>query len=155
MSNKKDNPGVLTAPPLIYLAGLLIGLGLEALWPIPVLSQSVQYTAGLAVMAVSFVFAAWGFRTFAKAKTHLDVYKPTLAIITTGPFRYSRNPLYVSLTMLYVGIAILVDGGWILAMVVPTLVIIHYGVIIREEAYLAAKFPDTYLPYKARVRRWL
>jgi len=154
MSPKKDNPGVLVPPPFIYLAGLLIGIGLEALWPLPVLPQAVQYAAGFALAAASSVIAVLGFREFARAKTPFDPHKSTQRIITSGPFRYSRNPLYLSLAMLYAGIAIAIDGIWIIAMLVPTLIILHYGVILREEAYLERKFPDAYRPYKARVRRW-
>jgi protein-S-isoprenylcysteine O-methyltransferase Ste14 len=155
MSPLKDTPGVLVPPPLIYLAGLAIGSVAEWLWPAPVLPQPVQYAVGFALMAVSFTIAALGFCEFVRAKTPLDPHKPTRELITSGPFRYSRNPLYLSLAMLYIGIAIAIDGIWIIAMLVPTLLVLHHGVILREEAYLERKFPDNYRPYKARVRRWL
>ncbi len=76
-------------------------------------------------------------------------------IITTGPYRFSRNPSYVSLTMLYLGIAIAADSVWVLAGLIPTLVVMHYGVILREEEYLEAKFGQEYLRYKRSVPRWL
>jgi protein-S-isoprenylcysteine O-methyltransferase Ste14 len=155
MSPLKDTPGVLVPPPLIYLAGLAIGSVAEWLWPLPVLAQPVQYAVGFALMAVSLTIAALGFREFVRAKTPFDPHKPTREIITSGPFHYSRNPLYLSLAILYAGIAIAVDGIWILALLAPTLIVLHYGVILREEAYLERNFPDTYRPYKARMRRWL
>ena len=92
---------------------------------------------------------------FKEAKTNFDPRKPTTAIITTGPYRYSRNPSYVSLTVLYLGIAIASDSVWVLAALIPTLLVMHYGVILREEHYLAEKFGEAYLQYKRSVRRWL
>lgn len=154
MSPKKDIPGIWAPPPLFFLAGLAVGSVAEWLWPFPILAQSLQYSAGFALMAASAVIAGLSFREFARAKTSFEIHKPVEAIITSGPFRYSRNPLYLSLTMLYAGIAIAVDGIWIMAMLIPVLIAVHYGVILPEETYLERRFPDVYLPYKARVRRW-
>jgi protein-S-isoprenylcysteine O-methyltransferase Ste14 len=81
--------------------------------------------------------------------------KSTTALVTEEPFRYSRNPIYVVLTLLYLGVAFLVNALWILLLVVPVLVVIRYGVIAREEAYLTRKFGDAYHQYTTQVRRWL
>jgi protein-S-isoprenylcysteine O-methyltransferase Ste14 len=81
--------------------------------------------------------------------------KPTTALVTEGPFRYSRNPIYVALTLLYVGVALLINALWILLLIVPAVLVLRYGVIAREEAYLARKFGDAYRQYMAQVRRWL
>jgi len=81
--------------------------------------------------------------------------KPTTALVTEGPFRYSRNPIYVALTLLYVGVALLINALWILLLVVPALMALRYGVIAREEAYLTQKFGDAYHQYTTQVRRWL
>ena len=81
--------------------------------------------------------------------------KPTTALVTAGPFGYSRNPIYVALTLLYLRVAFLVNALWILLLVVPVLLVIRYGVIAREEAYLTRKFGDVYHQYTAQVRRWL
>ena len=155
MSPGKDTAGVLLPPPFIFLAGLAIGSAAEWLWPAPLLPQSVQYAVGFSLMAVSAVIASLGFREFFRHRTPVEPHKPTESIITSGPFRYSRNPLYLSLTLLYAGIAVAVDGIWILVLLAPVLIILHHGVILREEAYLERKFPDVYPAYKARVRRWL
>lgn len=155
MNPRKDTAGVLLPPPVIFLAGLAIGSAAEWIWPAPLLPQAVQYAVGFALMGVSAVIAALGFREFARHRTPVDPQKPTEAIIATGPYRYSRNPLYLSLGLLYAGIAIAVDGIWLMVMLVPVLIVLHYGVILREEAYLERKFPDAYPAYKARVRRWL
>jgi protein-S-isoprenylcysteine O-methyltransferase Ste14 len=81
--------------------------------------------------------------------------KPTTVLVTEGPFRYSRNPIYLALTLLYLGVAFLVNAWWILLLVVPVLLVIRYGVIAREEVYLARKFGDAYRQYTTQVRRWL
>lgn len=155
MSPRKDTAGVLLPPPVIFLAGLAIGSAAEWLWPAPLLPQTVQYGVGFTLMAVSAVIAALGFWEFFRHGTPVEPHKPTESVITSGPFRFSRNPLYLSLTLLYAGIAVAVDGIWILVLLAPVLIILHYGVILREEAYLERKFPDVYPAYKARVRRWL
>jgi len=81
--------------------------------------------------------------------------KPTTALVTEGPFRYSRNPIYLALTLLYVGVALLINALWILLLVVPAVLVLRYGVIAREEAYLTRKFGEAYRQYMAQVRRWL
>jgi protein-S-isoprenylcysteine O-methyltransferase Ste14 len=92
---------------------------------------------------------------FLRAGTNIPVNRPTIALVTDGLYRFSRNPIYVALTTSYLGIAIAADSLWTAALVVPVLVVMRVGVIAREEAYLARKFPDAYPAYKARVRRWL
>ena len=92
---------------------------------------------------------------FRRARTSFDVRKPSTSLITTGPFRFSRNPIYLAMTLLQLGIGIAVDGVWILAALVRALVAMHYGVIVREERYLERKFGDAYRGYKTSVRRWL
>ena len=151
----KDNAGVIMPPPLIYGAGLLIGLGLDYLWPLPLLLDRGQYLVGFIIIGMSGVLIAWVLVEFGKAHTSLDVRKPTTAVVTTGPFRFSRNPAYLSLSLLFVGIAIAMDSVWVLGMLVPTLIVMHFGVIVREERYLEGKFGEEYRRYQASVRRWL
>jgi protein-S-isoprenylcysteine O-methyltransferase Ste14 len=104
---------------------------------------------------VSLPLALTALRVLSRAHTPVDPTKPTTALVTEGPFRYSRNPIYVALTLLYLGGAFLVNALWILLLVVPALVVLRYGVIAREEAYLARKFGTAYHQYTAQVRRWL
>jgi protein-S-isoprenylcysteine O-methyltransferase Ste14 len=104
---------------------------------------------------VSLPLAITTLRVLSRAHTPVDPLKPTTALVTEGPFRYSRNPLYVALTLLYLGVAFLVNVLWILLLVVPALVVLRYGVIAREEAYLARKFGTAYHYYTTQVRRWL
>ncbi len=151
----KDTAGAIMPPPFIYGAGLLIGLGLDYLWPIALLPDRGRYLVGFIMIGVSGVLIARVVFEFRKAGTKLDPRRPTSAVVTTGPFRFSRNPAYLSLSLLYVGIGIAVDSVWVLGMLVPALTVMHYGVIFREERYLEGKFGEEYRRYKASVRRWL
>ncbi len=151
----QDAPGVVAKPPLIYVAGLLLGLALDYVFPIAVLPNTVQYVAGFVLIGVSVLLVASVLRRFRRAGTNIDVHKPTTAIVTEGPFRYSRNPAYVALSLLYAGLGVAADSLWILGLLIPILIIMRYGVIQREERYLERKFGEDYLRYKRAVRRWL
>ena len=151
----KDSSGALAPPPIVYFGCLMVGLGLDYLWQLPFLPQTIQYAFGFTILALSGLLIGWVLREFSKSKTSFDLRKPTTEIISTGPFGYSRNPAYVSLTILIFGIAIAVDSLWIFVMAIPAVLIVHYFVILREEAYLDRKFGDEYQRYKAAVRRWI
>ena len=110
---------------------------------------------GAVLLVGSAVLAKWGESTMHRAGTNVRPDRPTTAIVVDGPFRYTRNPLYLATTGLYVGVSLLVDALWPLVLLPPMLAIIEWGVIRREERYLDAKFGDTYRAYRSRVRRWL
>ena len=150
-----DSPGVITIPPVIYLVFLALGVALDFLFPVALLPNLVQYTVGFALIAASFALLPMVLGRFRATGTNLDVRKPTTAIITDGPYRYSRNPAYLSMTLLCAGIGVAADSIWILGLLLPALVVMHYGVIAREERYLEAKFGEEYLRYKQSVRRWI
>lgn len=145
----------IAPPPLLYLAGLAVGIGLDALLPSPDLPRTITWIAGVAILIVALCLAAWFFTTFRRAGTPVDVRKPTTTLVTSGPFRFSRNPAYVSLTLLYVGIALLANAPWAFASLIVVMLAIHHGVIKREERYLEREFGKPYLDYKRRTRRWL
>ena len=153
--SKRDAPGVAIFPPLVYVPFLAMGIVLDFLFPVPLLPNGVQYAAGFAVMAVGGLIMPFVLLEFRKARTNFNPRKPTTAIITTGPYRFSRNPSYVGLTLLCVGIGIAADSIWILGLLIPAIVVMHYGVIVREERYLENKFGEEYLRYRRSVRRWL
>jgi protein-S-isoprenylcysteine O-methyltransferase Ste14 len=90
-----------------------------------------------------------------RAGTNILPNKPTLTIVTEGPFRFTRNPLYVTNALFYTGLTLVFNTPWPLLLLAPMLLVVHWGIIRREEEYLEAKFGDAYLAYKARVRRWL
>ena len=150
----RDNAGVVAPPPLILLAALL--LGLDALWPLPLgLARAVRWASGALSIAISAVVVATGIREFRRAGTNVPPHLPATALVTSGPFRWSRNPLYLAMHLLLAGLAVLLDTGWLLVMLVPFCLAIRHGVVAREERYLEGKFGDEYRRYKATVRRWL
>ena len=153
--DRPDNSGVIALPPLIYGAAFLIGLVIHFVLPISFLPQQPALWLGALLTLVAGSIVASAFRALARAKTTFDTRKPTRAIVTDGVFRYSRNPMYVSLTLLYLGIASLINSLWILLLVLPLMAVIQRGVIEREEQYLERKFGHEYLGYKTRVRRWI
>ncbi len=153
--NAKDNPGVIAPPPLIYLGFLALGFGLDYFWPVAVLPVRIQYFAGAGLIILATAIVVPAIRQFHKAGTNFKTHQPALSIISVGPYRFSRNPIYIALSLLYAGIGIAADNLWVLVLLVPLLVVVRIGVIAREERYLEGKFGEAFLRYKAEVRRWL
>ena len=150
-----DTAQIIVLPPLVYGAAFIMGLLLHLVFPLHILPTTLARGIGVVCVLVSLPLALATLRVLSRAHTPVDPMKPTTALVTEGPFRYSRNPIYLALTLLYLGAALLVNALWILLLVVPALVVIRYGVIAREEAYLTRKFGDPYRQYTAQVRRWL
>lgn len=150
-----DNANVIALPPFIYATAFLVGLLLHLAFPIHPLPTMLARWLGLLFIVISAVIAVSALWALRRKQTTFDVSKPTTAIVTDGPYHFSRNPLYVSLTLLYLGVACLINTLWILLLVIPTLIVMQHGVIAREEAYLERKFGEEYLSYKRQVRRWI
>ena len=154
-STDPDSPQVLVFPPLLFGGTLVLGLVLHWIRPVPVLPPLVARLLGLLILVLSGLLARSAEVAMKRAGTNIPPNQPTLAIVTDGPFRYTRNPLYLATAGLYVGIALLVNALCPLVLLLPMLVILHWGVVRREERYLEAKFGDSYRDYRARVRRWV
>ncbi len=154
-TSTSDSPRIIAPPPLIYVGGLTIGIILHWLKPLPFVPGNLALPLEAIFIAVSVVLFVTALRTFAKAKTNVDPRKPTTRIVSTGPYRFSRNPIYLSMTLLSVGIALWVNTLWMLIILVPVLLIMQFGVIAREETYLTRKFGEEYLRYTSNVHRWL
>ena len=150
-----DTAGVIAPPPVIYLTSLVIGLVFRALVPTPFLPRGLAFMLGAILIAIAVWLSVWGVRVMHRAGTSEKTSLPTTALVTTGPFRYSRNPLYVSLTLAYLGIAVAAQSLWALALLIVVLAVMLRGVIGREERYLERRFCEDYLRYKGRVRRWI
>ncbi|HYM30292.1 MAG TPA: isoprenylcysteine carboxylmethyltransferase family protein [Candidatus Cybelea sp.] len=159
MNEIPDNPGVVARPPLIYLGALLAGALLQFADPVALLPWDLPALARIAIGIVvaldGVALMTFAFPMFRRHGTNVQTGLPVNAIITDGPYRFTRNPLYVSMTLIYAGIAFAADSAWIAGLLVPVLFVIRYGVIAREELYLERKFGATYLDYKSRVRRWI
>jgi protein-S-isoprenylcysteine O-methyltransferase Ste14 len=150
-----DKAQVIALPPLIVAAALALGLLFHFLWPLRFLSRTEALWLGGLLIAVSIAIGLGAVSQLVKAKTALDVRKPTMEIVTRGVYRLSRNPIYLSMILLLLGIALCVDSLWILLFAIPLAVILQKGVIEPEERYLEQKFGEKYLRYKATVRRWI
>lgn len=153
-----DSAGVIAHPPVLYLGALVIGLGADwllALPPLPYLSGAAGLSAGLVlgVLGLGLLFTA-AFR-FIKAGTNIPTHLPSTALVTDGLYRYSRNPIYLGLTLVYLGLVAGLASLGALVLLLPLLAAMQVGVIHREERYLERKFGDDYRAYKQRVRRWL
>jgi protein-S-isoprenylcysteine O-methyltransferase Ste14 len=153
--NRHDTAGVVARPPLIYLLALVIGFILRALAPTSFIPHGVGYVLGGVLIIIAVWILFWGVRVMRRAGTSVKTTVPTTALVTTGPFRFSRNPLYVSLTLFYLGIAIAAQSFWALVLLFVVLAVMQRGVIDREERYLEHKFGAEYVRYKERVRRWI
>jgi protein-S-isoprenylcysteine O-methyltransferase Ste14 len=151
----KDAPGVIAPPPLIYLGGLGIGFVLEALLPSVSVPGPLRWSLGSILVVAGLVLARSFFRALRRAHTPVDPYHATTALVTTGPYRLSRNPGYLGMALAFAGIAVLSGALWALRALVPTLIVVDRGVISREERYLERKFGEEYRRYKAQTRRWL
>ncbi len=155
MTDERDNPGIKLPPPLIYVVPLLLGLMLDRRRHLPFLPRGVARGLGWSLLGGGAVLNGWFLRTIRKADVPIRTDKPVPRLTTEGPFRYSRNPSYLALAMIYAGIASLRNSLWAMLLLVPTLRMMQREVIGREERYLERAFGEEYLAYKGRVRRWV
>lgn len=154
---EKDHAGVIIPPPLIFVGVLAAALAIDLFAGGPGLGvpYMLRYAAGGALFAAGLLLiltAASGFRS---AGTEVRPWKASTALVTSGLYRFSRNPMYLGMALIYAGLSLFADSVIALACIVPLLAIITYGVIKREEHYLEVKFGEEYRRYKSKVRRWL
>ena len=150
--------GVIARPPLLFLAALLIGFVLDRLLRLPFLVPGidlVHWIIGGSLILIGLALAAAGIRNFSRAGTPVRSIKPTRALVTTGIHGWTRNPIYLGMYLVYGGIGVAAQSPWTLVLTLPLAILIRYGVVAREEAYLERRFGDAYRDYKARVRRWV
>ena len=155
MSN--DHAGVFFLPPLAIVPTLVAGLLLHFLWtPLSLLPEWwIGHAVGWPLVVAGVLLSTWSKRTMFHAGVDPHPWEPTTDIVATGPYALSRNPMYVSATVVYVGIAFVVNMAWLIVFLPVGIALLFYGVIAREESYMEKVFGDEYLKYKARVRRWI
>jgi protein-S-isoprenylcysteine O-methyltransferase Ste14 len=155
----KDTPGVIAPPPLILVVTLVVGAVFDRVYPVVIFGPEVapfaRYVAATVFIIAGLAGMAIFHRAFRRHGTNVPTYRPATALVTDGPYRYSRNPGYVSVFLIYAGIVLAADSVWLLALVVVFAFVIRYGVVAREERYLEHKFGEDYRRYKADVRRWI
>ena len=153
-----DSSGVRILPPLFYVAGLAAGFLVQRAWPVPIVSPTAVLpvlVAGQILVTVCSALSLWALFTFWRSGTTPNPMRPTTALALGGPYRFTRNPMYVSLAAIQAGMALISNALWPLLSLLPVLVAVQWLVIDREERYLERKFGESYLSYKQRVRRWL
>jgi protein-S-isoprenylcysteine O-methyltransferase Ste14 len=150
-----NHAGVLVPPPFFFVAGFLAGLVPGWFLPLPVLPAVVARTIALPLLAIAAALLAWSFARFWRARTSVLPFRPSTALVIEGPYRFTRNPMYLAMLCVYSGTALWF--GLTGPLLVAPLVMLAVGriVIAREERYLTRAFGDEYRRYRASVRRWL
>src|SRR5262249_32118329 len=156
--NDSTTAGVIARPPVLFLAGLLLGFVADRLLPLPFTIPSadpVPWTVAGCLILVGLALAAAGIRSFSRAATPVPTNQPTRALVSTGIHAWSRNPIYLGLFLVYGRLGMAARSPWALILTLPLAITIRYSVVAREEAYLERRFGEAYRAYKARVSRWL
>ena len=159
MSAAQRGPGIanlgLARPPLIYLGSILLGMVIHSVWSAPLVPPAISTPVGAIVTLAAIALFVAAVRTFRAAGTPIPGNRPTTTIVRIGPYRFSRNPIYLAFSLFQLGLSFWVNSVGLVIALVPALALMALVVIPREERYLEARFPSEYLPYKASVRRWL
>ena len=145
----------IVRPPLVYLASVLTGIVVHIAWPLPFLPPALALPGGSSLVVLAMTLFSCSVRELWAAGTPVPGSKPTTLVVRTGPYRLSRNPIYLAFSMLHLGMAIWVNSVWLVATLMVTVAVMAIVVIPREERYLEGRFGTEYLDYKASVRRWL
>jgi protein-S-isoprenylcysteine O-methyltransferase Ste14 len=156
--SSEDNANVRVPPPLIFMLPLGLGLWLHHVIPLvqlPPAPGGLVRRVGAVVVILAVLLTAWAMVSFRRMRTSVIPVQPASALVMLGPYRFSRNPMYLAMTLLYLGVAVWARALWPLLFLPVILVIMQKAVIGREEAYLTRRFGDEYRRYLAQVRRWI
>jgi protein-S-isoprenylcysteine O-methyltransferase Ste14 len=145
----------LIRPPFVYFGSIALGLAVHYAWPARFVSPSVSSPVGATLMLLAVGLFVASVRTFRAAGTPVPGNRPTTVIVRTGPYRFSRNPIYLAFSLFQLGLAVWVNSLGLLIALIPAVALMALVVIPREERYLEARFPSEYSSYRAAVRRWL
>lgn len=144
-------------PPLVFLALIAAGVGLRYLAAPPPLpgSRGVQFAVGGALVGLALAIGGSAFRLFRRSGQDPAPWKPSPSLVLQGAYRFTRNPMYVSMVLIQIGLGVILDNLWVVVGAAFALVVVHYTAVLREEAYLEEKFGDDYRQFKKKVRRYL
>jgi len=143
-------------PPALFLGAVLLGIALHWLWALELASGSrLRIALGVALLCGGVALLGSALRLFHRIGQHPDPRKPTPAIARDGPYRFSRNPMYLGGSLIQLGLGVALGNAWVVLLLLPVLALIHHRVILPEEAYLEEKFGGEYARFKASVRRWI
>ncbi len=154
-SSPLNHAGVWIPPPLLYVLPLLLARLLQIVVPLPLLPAGIVSVAAVLFLVVGIVLCIWSIGLFRRSKTSLVPIKPTATLVLHGPYKLSRNPMYLGLLCVYLGAAFWLNSLWALVLVPLVIWIVQRMVIAKEERYLEQQFGETYRQYKAHVRRWI
>ena len=155
MSDRPDNPGVRVPPPALYALAVLVGYFLNHRWPLLIGGgASVQALAWLLV-GVWLALTVSSIGNFRRSRTSIVPIRPAMTLVIAGPYRFTRNPMYVGLAVLTVALGLFLDSWWPIVLLVPVLFVVRVFVIAPEERYLERRFGADFVAYTQRVRRWL
>ena len=151
----RPTAGVLAPPPLIYLVPLILGLLFQPWHPIAVVGHRAAAPRGVSFLVLGLVCHLSAVLTLRQARTSPKPWRPTTAVVKTGPYRFTRNPIYLGFSLVYISVGFWVNALWPFVLLPLVLLVVQVGVITREEAYLERHFGNEYREYRQRVRRWL
>ena len=156
MQEQGDGAQVRLHPPALYLVAVLLGIALHWLWALEFARRSsVRIALGVALLCGGVALLGSALSAFRRIGQHPDPRKPTPVITRDGPYRFTRNPMYLGGSLIQLGLGVALGNAWIVLLLVPALALIHHRVILPEEAYLEKKFGEDYACFKASVRRWI
>jgi protein-S-isoprenylcysteine O-methyltransferase Ste14 len=153
----KDRPAIIAPPPLLAVVCIAAGFIADHYRPLPLIHGvawlRIALSVALFLLGAAIIFSSR--QELVRHHEHPNPYKPTNAIVTSGVYRFTRNPIYVAFLIVVIAVAIAANSAWLLLSFVATFVLLQFGVIRAEERYLAAKFGESYDEYRRRVRRWI
>ena len=156
MKRAVDSPDIIVLPPVLLAGTVAIGMLIHyALWKVALVPEWFALVAGLILFAAAGVLAYLAEQAMERLGTNVFPTQPTLALATSGPYRFTRNPLYIAALAMYLAMTLWVNSLVLLLLLFPMALILHWGVVLREEVYLTRKFGAAYLEYQSRVRRWI
>ena len=152
-----DRPNIIAPPPILFAICVIAAAIVDHYRPLPIMNgqRDVRFATASLLSALAVTIAATARREMIAHKEHPNPYKPTNTIVESGPYRFSRNPIYIAFFIVAIAVGFFANSWWIVASIIPIFFLLHFGVILREEQYLSSKFGETYEGYRRRVRRWI
>jgi protein-S-isoprenylcysteine O-methyltransferase Ste14 len=155
MVERGDNPGVRVPPPALYALAVLAGYLLNRRWPLPLANGLVVLAIATILTVASLALMVSSVGNFRRSRTSIVPIRPATALVISGPYRFTRNPMYVGMAVLTVALGIFMNSWWPILLLIPVLIAVRAFVIAPEERYLVRRFGANYVDYTARVRRWV
>lgn len=152
--NPKETAGVLIFPPLLFALPVALGWLVGRVLPLPELPD-ISRTIGIILLLVSLIPGPWALLIMLSAGVNPEPHVPVSRLVLGGPFRFTRNPIYLTYVLFVAGFSLFASNLWMLLLLIPAVIAAHYGIVLREERYLSRRFGAPYDEYRRRVRRWL